>query len=240
MPYLGKVIPIANTSDIADSAVTSAKIDDGTIVDADINASAAIAKTKLASLNVLDADVNASAAIAATKIADGTVTSAEFQYINTLASNAQTQITNTVTVANAALPKAGGTMAGETIFADQLATRPIVKDYAETVHTGGSTSTAVTLDETNGNVQTFTMTGNCTFTMPSGSGLQAGSSMTLILTQDGTGSRTGAFTSVKWAGGSAPTLTTTATSGIDVLTFYTFNGGASPVWYGFAAGLAMA
>ena len=170
--------------------------------------------------------------IAATSIADGTVTNAEFQYINTLASNAQTQIT-------ARLPLAGGTMSGETIFADQLATRPVIKDYAETVYTGGSTSTAVTLDETDGNVQTFTMTGNCTFTMPSGSGLQAGTSITLILTQDGTGSRTGAFTSVLWAGGTAPTLTTTATTGIDILTFYTFNGGASPVWYGFASGADM-
>jgi hypothetical protein len=170
--------------------------------------------------------------IAATSIADGTVTDAEFQYINTLASNAQTQIT-------ARLPLAGGTMSGETIFADQLATRPVIKDYAETVYTGGSTSTAVTLDETDGNVQTFTMTGNCTFTMPSGSGLQAGTSITLILTQDGTGSRTGAFTSVLWAGGTAPTLTTTATTGIDILTFYTFNGGASPVWYGFASGADM-
>jgi hypothetical protein len=41
---------------------------------------------------VVDADVNASAAIDATKIANGTVTSTEFQYINTLSSNAQTQI----------------------------------------------------------------------------------------------------------------------------------------------------
>ena len=41
---------------------------------------------------VVDADVNASAAIAATKIADGSVTSVEFQYINSLSSNAQTQI----------------------------------------------------------------------------------------------------------------------------------------------------
>ena len=125
-------------------------------------------------------------------------------------------------------------------MSDNLLTTPIVKDYAETVYAGGNTSTAVTLAETNGNVQTWTMTGNCTFTMPSGSGLQAGSSMTLILTQDGTGSRTGTFTGVKWAGATAVTLTTTATTGIDILTFYTFNGGASPVWYGFASGLAMA
>ena len=122
---------------------------------------------------------------------------------------------------------------------DTILTRPVVKDYAETVYAGGNSSTAVTLDETNGNVQTFTMNGNCTFTMPSGSGLQAGTSLTLILTQDGTGSRTGAFTSVLWAGGTAPTLTTTATTGIDILTFYTFNGGASPVWYGFVSGADM-
>jgi len=138
------------------------------------------------------------------------------------------------------LPLAGGTMTGATVFGDQLSSRFVAKDYAETVHAGGNTSTAVTLAETNGNVQTFTMTGNCTFTMPSGSGLQAGASITLILTQDGTGSRTGAFTSVKWAGGTSPTLTTTATTGIDILTFYTFNGGASPVWYGFLSGAAMA
>jgi len=124
--------------------------------------------------------------------------------------------------------------------ADYRIDRPVIKDYAETVYAGGNTATAKTLDETNGNVQTWTMTGNCTFTMPSGSGLQPGTSMTLILTQDGTGSRTGAFTGVKWAGGSAPTLTTTATTGIDIITFYTFNGGASPVWYGFLSGAAMA
>ncbi len=41
---------------------------------------------------IVNADINASAAIDATKIADGTVTSAEFQFINTLSSNAQTQI----------------------------------------------------------------------------------------------------------------------------------------------------
>ena len=122
---------------------------------------------------------------------------------------------------------------------DTILTRPVVKDYAETVYAGGNSSTAVTLDETNGNVQTFTMNGNCTFTMPSGSGLQAGTSLTLILTQDGTGSRTGAFTSVLWAGGSAPTLTTTATTGVDIITFYTFNGGASPTWYGFLSGADM-
>tara|TARA_R110000824_G_scaffold229952_5_gene417567 strand:+ start:1602 stop:2432 length:831 start_codon:yes stop_codon:yes gene_type:complete len=123
---------------------------------------------------------------------------------------------------------------------DNLIETPVIKDYAETVVASTSSGTSQTLVLTAGNVIEFSMTGNCTFTMPSGATLQAGSSLTLILTQDGTGSRTGAFTGVKWAGGTAPTLTTTATSGIDILTFYTFNGGASPVWYGFVAGAAMA
>ena len=42
--------------------------------------------------NIANANIKAGAAIDATKIADGTVTSTEFQYINTLSSNAQTQI----------------------------------------------------------------------------------------------------------------------------------------------------
>lgn len=44
---------------IATGAVTSAKIADGTIVNADISTSAAIAKSKLASLGIVDADVSA-------------------------------------------------------------------------------------------------------------------------------------------------------------------------------------
>ena len=149
-------------------------------------------------------------------------------------------LTSTTTTANAALPKAGGTLSGTIVAADQIISAPVMKDYAETVYAGGNSGTSQTLALTNGNVQTWTMNGNCTFTMPSGSTLQAGSSFTLILTQDGTGSRTGTFTGVKWAGGTAPTLTTTATYGIDILTFTTFNGGAAPVWHGFLAGAAMA
>jgi hypothetical protein len=42
--------------------------------------------------NLVDANIKAAAAIDATKIADGTVTSTEFQYINSLSANAQTQI----------------------------------------------------------------------------------------------------------------------------------------------------
>lgn len=133
---------------------------------------------------------------------------------------------------------AGATLSGAITGGDQVMSAVVHKDYAETVYAGGNTTGTVTLDETNGNTQTWTVSANCTFTMPSGAGLQPGTALTLILTQDSTGSRTGTFTGVKWAGGSgnAPTLTTTATTGTDILCFVTFNGGSSPVWYGFIAG----
>jgi len=70
-----------------------------------------------------------------------------------------------------------------------------------------------------------------TFTNPPGSG-DAGS-FTLILTNGG--SQTVNWpASVNWAGGTAPTLTS---SGVDVLTFITVDAGTT--WYGFATGLDM-
>jgi len=93
---------------------------------------------------------------------------------------------------------------------------PTVTNYVESVVAIGNSGTSQTLSLTNGTVQTVTMTGNCTFTMPTAT---AGKSFILIAVQDGTGSRTATFTSVKWAGGTAPTLTTTATTGRDILTF---------------------
>ena len=175
-------------------------------------------------------------AVDATKIADGSVTDAEFQYINTLASNAQTQISNTVTVANAALPKAGGTMSGETIFADELATRPEIKDYAETVNViGGTGGGTQSIDISLGNVVTATQdTGATTYTFDNPSATGKACSFTLILTNGASNSGTVWPGSVDWASSTAPTLTT---SGVDVLGFLTVDGGT--IWYGFAGGLDM-
>jgi hypothetical protein len=78
----------------------------------------------------------------------------------------------------------------------------------------GNSGTSQTLSLTNGTVQTVTMTGNCTFTMPTAT---AGKSFILIVAT-GSGGYTGTFTSVKWPSNTAPTLTTTATRW-DILTF---------------------
>tara|TARA_B100000925_G_scaffold265555_1_gene224779 strand:+ start:293 stop:1453 length:1161 start_codon:yes stop_codon:yes gene_type:complete len=57
-------------------------------------------------ITIANSSVASNAAIDATKIADGSVTSTEFQYINTLSSNAQTQLTNLQTSVNAKLNSA--------------------------------------------------------------------------------------------------------------------------------------
>lgn len=67
--------------------------------------------TSIASGVIINADINASAAIDATKIADGSVTSTEFQYINTLTSNAQTQLNAKASTTQTA-EGAGGVIGG--------------------------------------------------------------------------------------------------------------------------------
>ncbi len=90
-----------NGSKIVDDAIDSEHYTDGSIDTAhiaDLNvtlaklAASSVNSSKIVDDSIVNADINSSAAIDATKIADGTVTSAEFQYINTLSSNAQTQI----------------------------------------------------------------------------------------------------------------------------------------------------
>lgn len=100
----------------------------------------------------------------------------------------------------------------------------------------GNTSTAPTFDVENGSFQTGTLTGNITPVVTAPKGNQAGVVLTIKLTQDGTGSR--AFTApsnVKLAGG-AVTLTTTATTGVSILTFM-FDG---TNWVEIARSLAVA
>ncbi len=121
---------------------------------------------------------------------------------------------------------------------DKVLQMPVLKDYGETLVTANS-STAYTVDLTAGNVFKITMTGNCTFTFSNPPASGTAGSFTLILIQDGTGSRTATWpAAVKWGSATAPTLTTTATTGTDILTFLTTDGGTT--WYGFAAGIGMA
>jgi len=118
-------------------------------------------------------------------------------------------------------------------LADGDLVRPVIKDYGETLTTA-NTSTTYTIDLENGNTFELTLTGNCTYTFSNPPATGTMGSFTLKQIQDGTGSRTVTWpTSVDWAGGSAPTITTTAAS-VDFFTFVTEDGGTT--WYGFTGG----
>jgi hypothetical protein len=106
-------------------------------------------------------------------------------------------------------------------------TNPTVTNYVETPYSANS-STAITLALTNGTVQIITLTGNATITMPTA---VSGKSFIMFLRQDATGSRTVTWSTVKWAGGTAPTITSTA-SRQDILSFFA----DSVNWYGCVVG----
>ena len=127
--------------------------------------------------------------IDATKLADGTVTNAEFQYINSLTSNAQTQID-----AKASLTVAQEFTAQQN-FNNTALTFDATQDWALTAN----------------QVATLTLTANTTFDAPTQ--MVDGAFYSLIMIQDGTGGRTASWNAVfKWAGGTAPTLTTAASA----------------------------
>jgi hypothetical protein len=121
------------------------------------------------------------------------------------------------------------TLGGGIACVDEVIGRPRFTDYAETKQAMAANSVDLTL----GNVQTYTLSGNQTLTFDNPSGTGNSCSFTLIVTNGGSATLTwpGA---VDWAGGSAPSLTS---SGIDILTFMTVDAGT--IWYGFAAGTDM-
>jgi hypothetical protein len=106
-------------------------------------------------------------------------------------------------------------------------TNPTVTNYVETLYSA-NTSTAITVALTNGTVQLLTLTGNATITMPTA---VAGKSFIIMLKQDATGSRTVTWSTVVWGGGTAPTITATA-SKMDIYSF--FSDGTN--WYGATIG----
>jgi hypothetical protein len=118
-------------------------------------------------------------------------------------------------------------LTGSETLTNKVLTNPTVNNYTEGVVAIGTVSSASTLSLTSGTVQTATLTAStaCTFTMPTAT---AGKSFVLLLKQAAsTGNGTATFTSVKWSGGTAPTITATA-GRMDILSF--FADGTN--WYG--------
>jgi hypothetical protein len=128
------------------------------------------------------------------------------------------------------LPDATTTMVGTDAtqtLTNKTLTNPTVTNYVESVVAIGTVTTSNTLSLANGTVQTATLTAStaCTFTMPTAI---AGKSFMLLLKQAAaTGNGTATFTSVKWNGTGAPTITATAGK-MDILSFV--SDGTN--WYG--------
>ena len=153
----------------------------------------------------------------------------------------KTRIADTETVANAAIPSSyldtDGTLAADSDT--KIATQKAVKTYvdanagtSETLHTVASSTSSLAINFATADVWDITLTANCTFTLAGAtSGVPAG--LTLLLRQDGTGSRTVTWPgSVTWLSGAVPVLHAAASS-VDVVSLFTLDGGTT--WYGAQA-----
>ena len=144
-----------------------------------------------------------------------------------------TGVTGTLPIANGgtgATTLAGAsivTYTGTETLSNKTLTNPTVTNYVETLYTA-ITGTTVNVTLTLGTVQQLTLTANATINMPTA---VAGKSFIIMLKQDATGSRSVTWGSVTWPGGTAPTITGTA-SKQDIYSF--FSDGTN--WYGTTVG----
>ena len=92
-----------------------------------------------------------------------------------------------------------------------------------------NSGSAYTVDFSTSSITDLTLTANTTLTFPTAT---AGAQGTLLITQDATGARTVTWpTSIRWASGTAPTLTATAAK-TDVISFLA----VGTYWLGFVGG----
>lgn len=109
-----------------------------------------------------------------------------------------------------------------------------IKDYSESVSALGSISGSTSMNMQNGNVFSATVTGATTFSVTNVPATGTCASLSLVLTNGGSSTVTW-MTGTKWPAGTIPTLTV---AGVDVLVFFTVDGGTT--WYGNVAGQAYA
>jgi hypothetical protein len=173
-----------------------------------------------------DADGEATLNAATQTLTNKTISGANNTISNIAISTAVSGLGTGVATALAVNANATGgfvTIDGTATLTNKTLTNPTVTDFVETLFSIGNSGTAVTLNLANGTTQTVTLTGNCTFTMPTAT---AGKSF-LLHVNSGAGGFTGTFTGVKWAGNVAPVITATA-SRRDIISF-TADG---TNWYG--------
>lgn len=182
----------------------------------------------------LTGDVSITNAGVSTVVSGTTTTAGKVQLTD---STSSTSITTAATpnsvrtawnLADAAMPKSGGTFTGAVTFAAgqtisgyaALATaQTFTAAQRGTISALGNQSGTITLDMATANNFSLTLNANSTNTLANPSNLTAGQSGCIYISQDATGSRTLAYGSQwDWEEGTAPTLTTTA-SATDVIVY---------------------
>lgn len=139
-------------------------------------------------------------------------------------------------VTNGPIP---GRATGDVDYAGSMLSKPLLKNYTEVIATpaiGTPTAGALVLDLSAGNVFAVDHTANITGITITNVPTSGSTSFTLQLKQGAGGSTAVAAvfpTSIKWIGGTAPTLVTTANKK-NIFTFVTFDAGAT--WSGTYCG----
>ena len=194
-------------SNIEDGTVLAADIKDDSITNAKIKSDAAIAQSKL--VDIVDADIAANAAIGATKLASTLDLSNKTV---TLPTTAVTMVTDTT-------PQLGGELDGQ----GNVISDVVIKDYAITTVAKGSLGATPAWDFSAGQHQTGTVSENIT-SMTWTNEVASDEYMGMVISLTNGAAYTIVWTDVNWAGGTAPTLTA---SGLDLLHFYTYDGGTT-------------
>lgn len=192
--------------------------------------------TAIASGVIVNADINASAAIGATKLIDGSITDTELGYINTLSSNAQTQITAREVLTNKAtdLSTFNSTLYPTTasLFArrDVTGTDAIVQaDNGKTIYFNSGSPFNFTIDAltTNSSVY-FYNKGSATVTFVDGSGVTSTGVTSLAAGESGgiiyESSTTPIILGTPSGGGGLTVGTSTITSGTNTKVLYNNSG----------------
>ena len=133
------------------------------------------------------------------------------------------------------IPTLGTVESSKSVTADAVGTTKKLKtqEQTEIVNAVGTVSTATAINFALGNVVTAVLASGGSFTVSNAPTSGVYGKFKLILTNGGTVVDPW-HASVKFAGGTTPTLTT---SGIDILTFETIDAGAN--WYAVVEGLNM-
>jgi len=199
-----------NLSDLA-SAVTALTNLGLTATAAELNIMDGVTSTT-AELNILDGVTSTTAEL---NILDGvTATAAELNY-------------NDITTL-------GTSEASKVVTADANGVVTFDNGISEEFTAVTSSSNATTVNSRDGTVFSHTLTENTTFTFsnPASSGKASGFSLKIVQDASASGFTVTWPAAVDWSGGSAPSLTSTA-SAVDQFVFYTHDGGTT--WYGFLA-----